>query len=201
MDGATTCDAGVCTRANDWFSQCLPATTTSTTSTLTTPASKTTTTSASVTCFTNLPTYTSAPVKASTPNTPVYSLQMRKRSDGRAVLNSPGYSYLLLLSANTAYLIEPGPGCQYKTYLNVYDNSNSPTASYKDLKFEIGVLISDYWSRTDWGVTSSSPWGAQDWFMACPTSVTNEYLLYLQTGSDIPYGQNCTLTQIKRSIN
>ncbi|KAG8909689.1 hypothetical protein FRC01_006796, partial [Tulasnella sp. 417] len=116
---------------------------------------------------------------------------------GRAVLNSSG-SNPLILSSNTAYLIEPGPGCQYKTYVNIYDNSSSPSASYKDMKFEVGVIVSNYWSIAGWALTSASPWGAQAWFLACPTPVANEYLLYLQTGSDIPYGQNCTLTQIAR---
>ncbi|KAG8977416.1 hypothetical protein FRC05_001814 [Tulasnella sp. 425] len=201
--GATTCDVGV------YFSQCVPATTTSTTTTttttpLTTPASKTSSTSTSITCFTNVPTYTSIPVKASTNDTPVYSssLWLRRRSDGRAVLGSSinSASGPFIISGGSAYQVVPASGCAYKYFLNVYDDPSSPTASYKDLTFENGVLVSDYWVSPI-GVSSSSPWGAHNWFLACPTSVTNEWLLYLQTGSDIPAGQNCTLTQLGYRTN
>ncbi|KAG9028969.1 hypothetical protein FS837_003677 [Tulasnella sp. UAMH 9824] len=195
--GATTCDVGVCTYLNYWYSQCLPATTTTTTTTtLTTPTSKTSSISTSVTCYTNLPTYTSIPIKASTPNTPVTGLRLGKQSDGRAVLG-PYSIGPIILSGGTLYNQVSGPGCAYKYFLNVYNNANAPTSSYKDLKWENGVLVSDYW--TSWGVTSASPWGAHNWFLACPASDAGQWLLYLQTGSDTPSGQNCTLTQLTQT--
>ncbi|KAG8957915.1 hypothetical protein FRC00_003309 [Tulasnella sp. 408] len=164
--GATTCDVGVCTWWNDWFSQCLPATTTSTTSTLTTP-------------------------EASKP--PESTIHL----DGSAVLRGTGTGGLPLLVGSTAYILYPGPGCQYKYYLNAYDDSSNPTASYKDMRFENGLIVSTYWTGTPVGVSSASPWGAQSWFLACETPTVDEYLVYLQTGSDVPTGQNCTLTQLK----
>lgn len=116
-------------------------------------------------------------------------------ADGRAVLNKSGAIYPVLHS-NTICFIEPGPGCQYKDFLNVYQDASSPKQSWKDLVFEIGVASSTYWSTTSWGVTNASPWAAHDQFLACSTSVADEYLLYLQTGTDIPFGQNCSLTKL-----
>ncbi|KAG8918463.1 hypothetical protein FRC01_001842 [Tulasnella sp. 417] len=120
-----------------------------------------------------------------------------KHYDGRPVLNQYGSSPYIM-SSYTLYYLLSGVGCQYKTYLNIYNDSSNPTASYKEMKWQLDVIVSNYWSTLNgnWGVSSSSPWGAQYWFLACATDVASEYLLYLQTGSDVPPGQNCTLTQI-----
>ncbi|KAG8918462.1 hypothetical protein FRC01_001841 [Tulasnella sp. 417] len=121
-----------------------------------------------------------------------------RHSDGTAVLNQYGSSYPYLMSTSGPYTLESGVGCKYKSYLNIYNDASSPTASYKGMKFQIDVTSGSYWSvvNKNWGVTSASPWGAQYWFLACATDVASEYLLYLQTGSDVPSGGNCTLTQI-----
>ncbi|KAG8901420.1 hypothetical protein FRC00_007262 [Tulasnella sp. 408] len=119
-----------------------------------------------------------------------------EHANGKAALS--GYSIgPIIRSGGTLYNQVSGPGCAYKYFLNVYNNANAPTSSYKDLKWENGVLVSDYW--TSWGVTSTSPWGAHDWFLACQSSDPNYWPLYLQTGSDVPSGQNCTLTQLSQS--
>ncbi|KAG8932834.1 hypothetical protein FRC00_014053 [Tulasnella sp. 408] len=155
-----------------------------------------TTTTPSPTCVTNLPTFTAKAIKATTPNTPVTGSSLQRRSDGRAVLNWSSAVFPALRS-NTFCFIEDGPGgCKYKDYINIYNDETIPYASYKVLKFELSAPITTYWSTTDWGVSSDSPWGAQSWFLACATPVTGEYLLYLQTGSDVPPGQTCYLTEI-----
>ncbi|KAG9047796.1 hypothetical protein FS837_001452 [Tulasnella sp. UAMH 9824] len=174
-------------------------TTTTTTTTLkptdSTSKGTTTTTTPSATCYTDLPTFSAKAIKAITNNTVVTGKSLQRRSDGRVVLNGSSAVHPALHS-NTLCFIEDGPGCKYKDYINIYNDETIPYASYKVLKFELGAPLTTYWSTTDWGVSSASPWGAQSWFLACATSVAGEYLLYLQTGSDIPAGQTCYLTQI-----
>ncbi|KAG8914370.1 hypothetical protein FRC00_014185 [Tulasnella sp. 408] len=119
-----------------------------------------------------------------------------EHTDGKAALS--GYSIgAIILSGGTVYHLQSGPGCQYKYFLNIYDTPSSPTSSYKEMKYENGVIVSNYW--TNWGVTSASPWGAHNWFLACQSSDPNYWPLYLQTGSDVPSGQNCTLTQLSQN--
>ncbi|KAG8946397.1 hypothetical protein FRC04_011843 [Tulasnella sp. 424] len=207
-----------CVYLNAFYSQCLAQTSTSTTTTTiswtidttkttpkpatTTTPTKTTTTSSTVACYTNLPTFSPAPVRANTANTAVTGLYLHRRSDGKAVLNkniagiplywtSPGTIALL-----EASLTGDGKPCQVKDFLNVHADATSPAASYKPLQFDLDTPISDYWSSVRLSVTSASPWGAESWFLACPTSVTDEYLVYLQTGTDVPSGQTCALTQL-----
>ncbi|KAG8971393.1 hypothetical protein FRC05_011072 [Tulasnella sp. 425] len=190
------------TTSTTTFSYPIDTPTTSPKSTTTTTPTKTTTTSSTVACYTNLPTFSPAPVRANTANTAVTGLYLHRRSDGKAVLNkniagiplywtSPGTIALL-----EASLTGDGKPCQVKDFLNVHADGTSPAASYKPLQFDLGTPISDYWSSVRLSVTSASPWGAQSWFLACPTSVTNEYLVYLQTGTDVPSGQTCALTQL-----
>ncbi|KAG8919323.1 hypothetical protein FRC01_001345 [Tulasnella sp. 417] len=198
------------------FSQCLNPTTstsssttttlttitTSPKSTTTTTPTKTTTTSSTVSCYTDLPTYSPPPVRANTPNTTVTGLYLHRRSDGKAVLNKNIAGIPLYWTApGTIALLEYGGAvdgklCQFKDYLNALDDSSDPSASYKPLLFDLGAPVSDYWSTTRLSVTAASPWGAQSWFLACPTSVADEYLVYLQTGTDVPPGQTCALTQL-----
>lgn len=152
--GPTVCDAGACTYFNEWFSQCIPSTTSTTTTTTTKfqptdPVSKstTTTTSASATCYTNLPTFSAIAVKATTPNTPVTGSSLQKRSDGIAVLNKSGAVHPIQHS-NTIVFIDNGGTCKYKDYLNIYNDPTSPAASYKVLKFERDAPLTTYWSTT-----------------------------------------------------
>ncbi|KIO24891.1 carbohydrate-binding module family 1 protein [Tulasnella calospora MUT 4182] len=217
--GETVCTLpATCVYLNYWYSQCLnlasttttPSTTTKTTvtgvitdkPTTTTTPTKTITTSSTVTCYTDLPVFSAPPVRANTNNIAVTGLYLHRRSDGKAVLNKNIAGIPLWWTApGTIALLEPtgmvdGKICQAKDYLNVLSDSASPSASYKPLAFSLGAPISDYWSSVRLSVTAASPWGAQSWFLACPTSVTDEYLVYLQTGTDVPPGQTCALTQL-----
>ncbi|KAG8914222.1 hypothetical protein FRC00_000457, partial [Tulasnella sp. 408] len=143
-----------------------------------------------------------APVRANTPGTAVTGLYLHRRNDGKAVLNKNIAGIPLWWTApGTIALLEAvstvnGKLCQAKDYLNALPDSTSPSASYKPLSFSLGAPISDYWSNVKLSVTAASPWGAQSWFLACPTSVADEYLVYLQTGTDVPPGQTCALTQL-----
>ncbi|KAG8946396.1 hypothetical protein FRC04_011842 [Tulasnella sp. 424] len=143
-----------------------------------------------------------APVRANTTNTAVTGLYLHRRSDGKAVLNKNIAGIPLYWTApGTIALLEgsttsDGKFCQVKDFLNVHADATSPAASYKPLQFDLGTPISDYWSSVRLSVTSASPWGAESWFLACPTSVAGEYLVYLQTGTDVPSGQTCALTQL-----
>ncbi|KAG8989455.1 hypothetical protein FRB90_002238 [Tulasnella sp. 427] len=223
--GETVCaDPGVCTYLNYWYSQCLPPSTSAlssstskpvntttirtTTTTITkiiittTPTKTTTTTVGSTTCYTDLPMFSAPAVKAITPNTAVTGFYFHRRSDGKAVLNKVAAGIALWwTSPGTIALLEPsttsdGKACQLKDYLNVLSDTTNLAASYKPLEFDLNTPISNYWSSTKLSVTAASPWGAQSWFLACPTSVANEYLVYLQTGTDVPAGQSCALTQL-----
>ncbi|KAG8919321.1 hypothetical protein FRC01_001343 [Tulasnella sp. 417] len=218
--GETECaPPGICLVLNDWHYQCVPPTylsttspptttktvttvTTSPKSTTTTTPTKTTTTPSTVSCYTGLPTYSAPPVRATTGNTTVTGLYLHRRSDGKAVLNKNIAGIPLYWTApGTIALLEyggtvDGKLCQFKDYLNALDDSSAPSASYKLLSFSLGAPISNYWSTVHLSVTPASPWGAQSWFLACPTSVANEYLVYLQTGTDVPPGQTCALTQL-----
>ncbi|KAG8971395.1 hypothetical protein FRC05_011074 [Tulasnella sp. 425] len=218
--GETECaPPAICVYSREWFSQCLivtstatPSSTTTTTtittvtttpkSTTTTTPTRTTTTSSTVACYTNLPVFSAAPVRANTTNTAVTGLYLHRRSDGKAVLNKNIAGIPLYWTApGTIALLEgsttsDGKFCQVKDFLNVHADATSPAASYKPLQFDLGTPISDYWSSVRLSVTSASPWGAESWFLACPTSVAGEYLVYLQTGTDVPSGQTCALTQL-----
>ncbi|KAG9034211.1 hypothetical protein FS837_002254, partial [Tulasnella sp. UAMH 9824] len=142
------------------------------------------------------------PVRANTTYTAVTGLYLHRRSDGKAVLNENIAGIPLWWTApGTLALLEAsvtadGKFCQLKDYLNVLPDSTSPSASYKPLSFSLGAPISDYWSSVKLSVTAASPWGAQSWFLACPTSVADEYLVYLQTGTDVPPGQTCASTKL-----
>ncbi|KAF8602401.1 hypothetical protein BDV93DRAFT_607609 [Ceratobasidium sp. AG-I] len=114
---------------------------------------------------------------------PVYHLYLQN-SGGTPVLAAESTAASFVISGSIS-LVSSSP----TVYLNVL----SASTSYKPLAFNSTA------TTTNWGLegdtiitTTSSPWGRQLNFLACATSTTGKYDVYLQTGSDVPSGRTCT---------
>ncbi|KAF8602400.1 hypothetical protein BDV93DRAFT_427699, partial [Ceratobasidium sp. AG-I] len=114
---------------------------------------------------------------------PVFHLYLQN-SSGIPVLASESTSGRFVISGSIALVSGSS-----KLYLNV----NTATTSYKPLTFDATA------STTGWGLegdtiitTNSSPYGRQLNFLACTTSTSGSYRVYLQTGNDMPSGTTCS---------
>ncbi|KAG8984087.1 hypothetical protein FRB90_005585 [Tulasnella sp. 427] len=193
--GATTCVAGyTCTYSNPYYSQCLPGSNSSSTTTKTSTttsrsstsssSSRTSTTSTKTTTTTTKTSSTTAPagtgVEIRTVQDPVYHLYLQNDS-GTAVIgpeSSAGY-----FTINGSIKLN-GP--------NVYLNIANGTTSYRALTFDSAPTFTGWALEGDTIITSqSSSYGRQLNFLACQTSVSGEWQLYLQLGNDQPSGKTC----------
>lgn len=77
-----------------------------------------------------------------------------------------------------------------KLYLNI---DNSGTASYKALTFGATATTTNWGLEGDTIITTNP---RQLNFIACATSSSSIYTLYLQNGNDTPPGQSCTMQTI-----
>ncbi|KAG8785614.1 hypothetical protein FRC15_001047 [Serendipita sp. 397] len=193
--GSTVCDAGsYCYPFNPFYSQCIPTPSSSTSSAAASSSSVsrtlTTTTSTRVTSTVTGSTRTST----SSSSTPTSSgVQIRAVAD-------PVYHYYVQSLGGVAVLGPQSSGGYFTINgtikLNssppVYLNIASTTNTYKALTFDSTATFSGWALEGDTLVTATgSAYGRQLNFLACPSSTTNYYVLYLQTGSQTP-SSSCT---------
>ncbi|PPQ67282.1 hypothetical protein CVT25_005866 [Psilocybe cyanescens] len=183
-----------CTFSNPYYSQCLPGAATVTipqsTSTITSisTTTKSTTTIGGGTTTTATTTATGAAPTGSqirSVQAPVYHFYLQN-SGGVAVLG-PEASAALFTISGTISLNQAGGS---KLYLNL---DNSGTASYKTLTFDATATTTNWGLEGDTIITTNP---RQLNFIACSTSSSTIYTLYLQTGNDTPAGVSCTLQTI-----
>jgi len=82
----------------------------------------------------------------------------------------------------------------YSNGSKVYLNIGNVSTSYKPLTFDSTA------TTTGWGLegdtiitTNASPYGRQLNFLACTSSKSGYYTMYLQTGNAVPSGTTCTM--------
>ncbi|KAH7338865.1 hypothetical protein B0J17DRAFT_393438 [Rhizoctonia solani] len=114
---------------------------------------------------------------------PVYHLYLQN-AGGIPVLASESTSGRFVINGSIALI---------SGSTNLYLNINASNASYKPLTFDPTA------STVNWGLegdtiitTNASPYGRQLNFLACTTSTTGNYRVYLQTGNDVPSGATCS---------
>jgi len=199
--GATTCVSGyTCTYSNPYYSQCLPGTATitsqtTTSSTISTSTSPTSTVTPTTT-ISQTTTSTGSPTTTSTGATPTGS-QIRAvtapvfhfylQSSGGVPVLGPEASGGYFTIGGTISLNQPDGS---KLYLNL---NTTGTASYQPLTFGTTATTTDWGLEGDTIITTTP---RQLNFIACATSVSTIYNIFLQNGNDTPPGQNCTLQTI-----
>lgn len=182
--GGTTCVSGTtCVKLNDYYYQCQPgsATSSSQASITTTPTTTTGTGVVSTTTTSTASAATGTQIRAV--QDPVYHLYLQN-SGGTPVLASESTSGRFVINGSIALV-----SGSTKLYLNI----NTTTTSYKPLTFDATA------STVNWGLegdtiitTNASPYGRQLNFLACTTSTSGSYRVYLQTGNDVPSGTTCS---------
>jgi len=196
--GATTCVAGyTCTYSNPYYSQCLPGTASTSSSTTIKPSSTSTTTKPTTTSTgTTTTSTTTTATTTSTGATPTGS-QIRTVQDpvfhfylqniGGVPVLGPESSAGLFTIGGTISLNQADGS---KLYLNL---NTTGTASYQPLTFGNTATTTDWGLEGDTIITTTP---RQLNFIACATSSSTVYNLYLQNGNDTPAGQSCTLQTI-----
>lgn len=201
--GPTACASGsYCYPYNPFYSQCIPASTLSVTSqtrTTTTGSVSTRTLSTTTGSTRTVSTVTGSTRTVSTTATPTSSgVQIRGVSD-------PVY-HLYLQSLNGVPVLGPEASSGYYTIngsirLNsaspqLYLNIVNSTTSYKTLTFDTSATFTGWNLEGDTlATTSSSAYGRQLAFLACPASQSGYYQVYLQMGSDTP-SSSCTVQSL-----
>ncbi|KAF3916624.1 hypothetical protein ABW20_dc0104072 [Dactylellina cionopaga] len=220
--GATTCVSGYyCSSLNPYYSQCLPgngptgATTTPvapTTSSTTVSRTPTRGTTSSTTRITTISTPTTTPrttmqttIKSTTSTTritttssgpapsgtairgvsaPVYHKYLQNM-DGTAILGPEGTQAKFIISGGTIRMSGTG------LYLNL---DTSATTSYKALSFGTTATFSGWGLEGDTIITTqTSQLGRQLNYVMCGPVGSDSYVVYLQTGSQLPPGPGtCT---------
>ncbi|KAF8973277.1 hypothetical protein BDZ97DRAFT_1912830 [Flammula alnicola] len=120
-----------------------------------------------------------------TVQSPVYHFYLQN-SGGVPVLG-PESSAALFTIGGTITLNQSNGS---ELYLNL---NTTGTASYQALTFGTTATTTDWGLEGDTIITTSP---RQLNFLACATSVSTIYSIYLQTGNDTPAGQSCTLQTI-----
>ncbi|KIM32456.1 carbohydrate-binding module family 1 protein [Serendipita vermifera MAFF 305830] len=186
--GPTTCVAGtVCNYYNAYYSQCIPSTSgqTSTSSSAvsrsTVTPSVSTRSSSTTSATSSAPTVTSTGYQIRGVSDPVYHLYLQSLN-GVPVLGPESSSGYFNISGYIRLNSSP-----YQ-YLNIVN----ATTSYKPLTFDSAATFTGWALEGDTIITStSSSYGRQLNFLACPASSSGYYQLYLQTGSQTP-SSSCT---------
>ncbi|PPR07425.1 hypothetical protein CVT26_013741, partial [Gymnopilus dilepis] len=170
--GSTTCITGyTCTYSNPYYSQCLPGSATSTTQSTTTTKPSTSSTSRSTSTATSTTTSSGAAPTGS---------QIRSGVPVLGPESSAG-----LFSIGGTITLNQASGS--KVFLNV---NTTVSTSYQPLTFGTTATTTDWALEGDTIITTSP---RQLNFLACATSSSSLYNVYLQTGNDSPAGQSCSL--------
>ncbi|KAI0061856.1 hypothetical protein BV25DRAFT_1804913 [Artomyces pyxidatus] len=188
--GATTCVSGyTCTVSNPYYSQCLPGTasSSSTTSIVTSSATPTTTisgsTSQTATTTSTGATPTGSQIRAD--QDPVYHFYLQNQG-GVPVLGPEGSSGYFTIGDTITLNNADGSSL----YLNV--NESAPN-SYKPLVLSKSATTTD-WALEGDTIIETSPRELN--FLACATSNANIYNVYLQEGNDNPPGLTCSMVSL-----
>ncbi|KAF6760345.1 hypothetical protein DFP72DRAFT_988554 [Ephemerocybe angulata] len=172
--GPTTCVSGYsCTATNQWYSQCTPGGTTPPVSTTTT----TTTTTTSTAPTTTLPVAAPTGSQIRTVTSPVYHFYLQDRG-GVPVLGPESSSAHFTISGSISLNYSNGT----KSYLNV-DSAGA-------------LSLGSTATTTGWGLEGDTiiiknP--RQLNFLACTTSSSTYYDVFLQIGNSNPPGRSCTM--------
>ncbi|KAJ7594145.1 hypothetical protein C8J56DRAFT_1121337 [Mycena floridula] len=170
--GATTCVAGyTCTYNSAYYSQCIPGT-----SGTTTTASSGTTTGSPTTTSTG-PAPTGSQIR--TVQDPVFHFYLQNKG-GVPVLGPEASSGYFALG-KTISLSGSSP-----LFLNLAPSSTS----YQALTLNSTAVTTDWGLEGDTIITTSP---RQLNFLACSSSDSTIYNVYLQTGNDMPTGTTCSL--------
>ncbi|KAI0092946.1 hypothetical protein BDY19DRAFT_982853 [Irpex rosettiformis] len=183
--GATTCASGsICTVLNDYYSQCVPgsASPSGPTTSVSSPASPSSPSSLPPTTTSSGPAPTGSQIRAV--NDPVFHFYLQNH-DGQVVLGPESSSGYFTISGGTIQLTGATP-----LFLN---EDTTTTASYKPLTFNSTAVTTDWQLEGDTIITTSP---RELNFLACATSDTNYYSIYLQTGNDQPVGQSCSMQSL-----
>ncbi|KAI5848669.1 hypothetical protein DFP73DRAFT_337725 [Morchella snyderi] len=181
--GDTACVSGyACAKVNDYYYQCQPGTVSTAASTTALTPTTATTTPSTTTTTTAASTASAAGQLIRGVSTPIYHLYLQSLA-GVPVMAAEATALRFIIS-----------GSIQDTTSGLYLNADSSTTSYKPISF--GATA----TTTGWGLegdtiitTNASVFGRQLNFLACETSTSGAYKLYLQTGSDTPSGETCTL--------
>ncbi|KAI0266979.1 hypothetical protein BC834DRAFT_822803 [Gloeopeniophorella convolvens] len=188
--GSTTCVSGyTCTFNNEYYSQCIP-TPTSTSSKTTTqfptsPSFPTSTesSSSSGTTTSTAPAPTGSQIRSD--DDPTYHFYLQDIG-GEPVLGPEVSSGYFIIGSTIALNNANGT----KLFLNI---DQSGTASYKGLTLDATATTTD-WALEGDTIITSSPRELN--FLACATSDPTVYSVYLQEGNDTPSGQTCSMTSL-----
>ncbi|TFK86887.1 carbohydrate-binding module family 1 protein [Polyporus arcularius HHB13444] len=189
--GSTTCASGsVCTKLNDYYSQCIPGAASSTTiatapgSTITPPTSTVpTTVPQGPTTTSTGATPTGSQIRAV--EGPVYHFYLQTNG-GKPVLGpeaSSGY-----FTIGTTISLNNADGS--KLYVNV---DTSAATSYKPLTLDAVAKTTD-WALEGDTIITTAPRELN--FLACSTADTTVYDVYLQEGNDTPTGASCSMASL-----
>ncbi|KAG8903043.1 hypothetical protein FRC01_009356 [Tulasnella sp. 417] len=130
------------------------------------------------------------PITAITPGTAVTGLELARSSTGAVTLADSGFE--TLISYNNGGLGEFA-FCAYY-WLNI----GTSTHSYKPLSWGYGDQETFNWSAGSGQIVTAlgtSTYSTTSTFLACNES--DSWVLYLQTGNDVPSGVTCVETQLE----
>ncbi|KAH8107924.1 hypothetical protein BXZ70DRAFT_22256 [Cristinia sonorae] len=192
--GTTACVSGsVCTKQNDYYSQCVPGAAASSTASIsvvptTAPASVPTTTAHPSSAPPATPT-ASAPAPAGTQiradQDPVFHLYLQS-FNGKPVLGPEASSGSFTIGKTIALNNADGS----KLFLN---ENESASTSYKALTLDKVATTTDWGLEGDTIITTAP---RQLNFLACSSSTTGFFDLFLQEGNDVPAGKTCSLISL-----
>ncbi|KAF9012320.1 hypothetical protein BDQ17DRAFT_1321372 [Cyathus striatus] len=166
---------------NPYYSQCLPGSAPSSSNGGSTSASTTHTTTVSTTPTTTVSGPTPSGSQIRTVQDPVYHFYLQN-TGGTPVLGPESSSGYFTISGSISLTISNGT----KLYLNI-DSSGS--ASYKPLVFGTTATTTNWGLEGDTIITTNP---RQLNFLACASSVSTIFNVYIQTGNDTPAGNGCT---------
>jgi len=195
------------TPSNPVYSQCIPTGTTSTTSSSTTSratTTSTTTTSRATTTSTSTTSRVTTTVSVSTRSVSNPTLTIGSSTTAASstptgyqirTVSDPIYHFYLQSLSGLPVLGPEASGGYFNISGSIRLNSSpyqylnivNSTTSYKTLTFDSAPTFTNWALEGDTIITSSSSaYGRQLNFLACPVSTSGYYQLFLQTGSDVP---------------
>ena len=136
----------------------------------------------------------------------------RDNTAGKGVLVTGLYG-AALNTGSTIYRLEyaGSVACLTRDYLNIHN----ATTSYKPIYWDydqvrlrcttkrmfakyLYQVLTTYWDPNSYPIiqtAATSPYGIKSQFLACQEG--GKWIVYLQTGTDVPPGETCATTQLK----
>ncbi|KAF8311945.1 hypothetical protein DL93DRAFT_2082582 [Clavulina sp. PMI_390] len=207
--GSSACATGACcTYINPYYSQCLACTSSSSTigSTTSTSSKSTSTTSQTVKSTSSVPPSSSTTTTKTTSKTAATTTTTSSGASPSGTQiradQDPVYHFYLQNDAGTAVLGPEDSGAYF-----VFNSDGSLSISGSGLYLNLANTTSSYPQLTmgstatffGWGLegdtiitTTTSAFGRQLNFLACTTSDTTRYSVYLELGTGAPVGATCS---------